>query len=775
MADPTGRAVETPEDFGPTKADGVTRWLTEIKLAEAEQKDWVERANKCIKRYLDERTGIIKTDSGLNAIGSKQFNILWSNVQTLLPALFARAPKPEVSRRYDDPDPVGKVASIVLERDLEFGLEDDRIERIARLAVLDYLLTGRGQLWARYEPKFETATAPATQEPEDIAEGEAPEAGEMAPAPGGLTAQTIGALPADQPGAEADEEARELQEDSSVTAGEQYDRVAWERAPLDRVHWKDFLHSPARGWQEVRWVARRAYLSRDELVKRFGKLGEEVSLDWQPKLLEQDKSDTIKHDLFKKGIVWEIWDRDSRKAIWVSPGYKADLLDQRDDPLGLKDFFPCPEPLIATHGPDSIIPVPDYYEYQDQATMLDELVNRASLLIDALRVAGVYDASQEAIRRLLTEGGGNVLIPVDNWTLFGNQGGIKGTVDWLPLEMVAGCLNQIYIAIEKTKQQLYEITGIADIVRGASKADETATAQQIKSRFATLRLSDRQTDIARFLRDAIRIKAEIICEHFQPETMAMQSGIALTGDPTDMQMFSQAVALLRNDALREFRVDIETDSTIAADDDEEKKRRTEFLAMVGAFFQQALPVAQMEPNIVPLMGKMLQFGARGFKAGRELETAIDQYVASLEKQTQEAQSQPPQPPPPDPKAQAALITAQANAQAKQADTQIKAGHLQVAQEKAQAETAHKTQQQQLDAMSIAEQLKQNQQEMMLGMQQGMAKIQADFEARMAELRGEMAVKREGHAIDAAMQSHKVTTQAEVAANAAAVTPKAPPA
>jgi hypothetical protein len=110
-------------------------------------------------------------------------------------------------------------------------------------------------------------------------------------------------------------------------------------------------------------------------------------------------------------------------------------------------------------------------------------------------VRGVYDASQPALQRLLTEGDNNTLIPVDNWMAFGEKGGLKGAIDLLPIDMLAATLNQCYQARADIKNQIYEITGLSDILRGASFASETATAQQIKGQFASLRLRAMQEDV----------------------------------------------------------------------------------------------------------------------------------------------------------------------------------------------------------------------------------------------------------------------------------------
>jgi hypothetical protein len=619
MQNATTAQVETPADFGEGGEDTESeckRWRQEITTAQKHFATWTKRGRNILKRYRDERDAASE--------GATKFNILWSNVQTLQPALYAKQPKPQVDRRHLDQDPVGKAASLILERALSHALEEYEFDEVMKAVRDDYLLVGRGTAWVRYEPQY----------------------GDEQPDPSG------------------DAEA------------EPFRPVTYETAPCDYVGWEDFLHAVAPRWQHVAWVARKVHLTRDELVERFG---EEVGRACPMKTINgMDKDEASKFgDVFKRALVWEIWDKGTKTALWLCPDHPQ-LLDKREDPLGLRDFFPCPRPLLATTTTDSLIPVPDYLEYQDQANELDELSARIAILTKALKVAGVYDSSASGIQRLLQEGCENELIPVEGWNAFAANGGMKGSIQFLPLDEIASTLLQLYTARDKVKQDLYEITGLSDIIRGASMASETATAQRIKGQFASLRLTDRQNEVARFARDIIRLKAEIMSEHFAPETLLTASGYEFMPG-ADPQVFQQAVELLKNDALRGFRIDIETDSTVAVDQQAEQDSRVAFLTAMGGFLQQAVPMVQQAPQTAPLMAEMLTFAVRGFKAGRQLEQAFDQFGQSVNQQAQAAQG-PQEPPPPDPAQQMMLEAEQMKMQSLQVKTQADAAKAQVDQQ-----------------------------------------------------------------------------------------------
>lgn len=547
--------------------------LREIAAYERTYKKWEGRAEKVIKRYAGET---IKNNSA-------QFNILWSNVETLIPAVFARVPQPEVTRRYKDKDPVGRVASLILERCLEYEVQHyDDYKASMTLAVKDRFLPGRGVCWVRYEPKFQ------------------------------------------------DEQVQ-----VSDDAEERVETIDYECAPVDYVHWKDFGHSCARTWEEVKLVWRKVYMSREELAERFG---ESVANNTP---LDQSASEMTTRDeqqrQVPKATVYEVWSKDEGKVIWLTKGREKSL-DVRDDPLGLREFWPCPKPLFATTTTDSIVPIPDFTIYQDQADELDLICQRIDGLVRALKVTGVYDASQTSLRRLLDEGTNGVMIPVDSWSVFSERGGVKGMMEMVPLDTVAGALLQLYTARDQIKAQIYEITGLSDIIRGQSDASETATAQEIKGRFASLRLKKMQEDVARFAADVLRIKAQIICKQFQPQTILLMSGAEQMGEPPEI-VFA-ALQLLKQDELRGFRVEITSDSMTQTDEEAEKRSCIEFLSAAGQFIEKAVQIATVAPPFMPLLGEMLMFAVRGFKVGRSIEGAFDQAMAQIM-----APKPPPQPDP----------------------------------------------------------------------------------------------------------------------------------
>jgi hypothetical protein len=609
----TQRATD-PADFGTDKAGVAARWIAEWDLAGKDSHKFIERGIEVERRYLDERPAAEKD--------ATKFNIFWSNIQTLKPAIYATPPKPVVQRRYLDQDPVARAASTILQRAIQTNIELTGWHEVTDQCVMDYLIVGRGLPWARYEPHFENVTADRVQGAEaaedgmqpagDMGQPIAPEAGAQGPADDGLqiTNDTEGQV---------------------IT----YEEVVW-----DYVNWKDFRHSPARTWQEVRWVGREVLMTLEEGVERFGPKFKDVPLNWHPSGMDRDDPS---FQLFTRARVLEIWDKPSRTVYWVCPDYGTACLDEKKDFLKLNDFFPCPRPLYATVSNSSLMPLPDLKFYQDQARELDDLTARMSKIAEATKVAGVYNGAADGVQRVFNEGVENQLIAVENWAAMVEGGGFKGAVDFLPLDMFVIALKQLSEVREQTKRDLYEITGISDIVRGQGAATATATAERLKGQFAQLRLRSRVQDVARFCRDMVRITGEIIAKHFQPQTLLLLSDYQqTTGASPEMAM--QAIQLLKNDQTRGFRIEIEVDSTVIADQEQEQASRVAFLQMAGQFLAEAVPLAQQVPELAQLAGQMLLFGVRGFPVGREMETVFETALEQL----QQAATQPKPAPPPDP-------------------------------------------------------------------------------------------------------------------------------
>lgn len=586
----TGK-INSASDFKNTPQGLAQRWTTEIEASRKELRKFHDDARRIVHRYLDKRDDFGKDQS--------RVNLFWSTMQVLLSMLYARPPKADVSRSFQDfDDDQARVAGTILQRLLNRSFDDNVSEwdSAVRNGIEDWMVVGEGQIWLRYEVK----TEPYLIEPV------------------------------------FDEMGNEI---SPATEGE---RIVDEDAPVDYIFWGDFFWSPARTWQEVRWVARRVYMTRDQLVERFGEqIARVVPMSSKAPKDGDTRQINPTNDPWNKAEIFEIWCKENKKVYWYTTGSDV-ILDVKDDPLGLEQFFPCPKPLAANVTTSNFMPRADYIFAQDQFNELDEINTRITWLTRAMKVAGVYDKTAgDSVGRMFSQAAENQLIPVDNWAMFAEGGGVKGKIDFAPIDQVANCIGRLREYRQDKVMQIYEVLGVSDVMRGSSRASETATAQQIKAQFGSTRVQLKQFYIAEWISNALRIKAEIICKHWQPETIIRRSNIMRT---PDAQLAEQAVALLKDEEMAEYRINIEADSMAALDWAAERDAAVQFLQGMGAFVSQVAPMAQQNPGAAPVLMKLLQWGVSKFRVSTEIESVLDQAISAMQQQMMT----PPPPAPPTP-------------------------------------------------------------------------------------------------------------------------------
>jgi hypothetical protein len=612
--------IDTAEQFEDSPSGWYRRWMVEIEAAQAEIKDWQERGDKVIARFLDER-------DNFDDPNTTKLNLFSSNVQTQRAMLYGKVPSADVSRKFGDPqDDVARVAGEILERVLNCDIErdGDGYKEAVGYALDDRLLPGLGNARVRYTVETGQREVPAKTEEREVLTTMGP------------VVQVV-----------------------EVAPGYVEEFKSYEDVETDYVHWKDFLWSPARVWSEVRWVAFRVFMTREDLVSRFGEeIGGGVALDSRGPGKDQRKSSTETLDPWGRAEVWEIWNKDSREVFWLAPSF-AQTLDRQADPLGLSAFFPCPRPMFANVTTSKLVPTPDYVMAQDQYDEVDQVSTRISALQRAIAVRGVYDKNAGGIKRLLGETGANELVPVDNWALFAEKGGIKGQVDWFPLEMVVGALQQLEAYRNGLVAQIYQVTGMSDIMRGQAQVAGTATEQAIKARFASVRVQAIQDEVSRFASDLLKLRAEIIARQFDEETILKRANMV---GGKDAQLIPPAMHLIRDD-IQGYRIEVKPENINLADAAAMKNERMEFMAAIGGFVANTMPMRQMDPKASAMLNEIMGWALASFKGSSQIEGAFDRFTA----ESAQAAMQPRPPPPPPPQLMVAKVKAEGEQQKIQAN------------------------------------------------------------------------------------------------------------
>ena len=730
-------AEESPAYQPPEKPDDAKPWLALISDAE-----------HCFEKYHTKCDTIDDLYAKLDLLGNttadREFKIFWANMCVMMPSIYARPPIPVVVPKFKDRTELARRASELLERALisVTDANDGQLHEAMKLVRDDLAIHARGVMWLR----------------------------------------------------------------NSDTMVE-----------FDQLDRGDFLHEPARKWREVGWVARRDWLTRKQMHARFPDTEE----DWlQSAVFKERKDSREEYKGEQKAGVWQIWSRPKRVVVWISEGVEV-VLDQRVPgeppqdgflPLpNLEGFFPCPKPAYATLQRRSLIPVPDFLYYKDQVEEINEMTARISSLAEALKMKGFYPSGAgdlaQAIENVFADQENRaVLVGVSNFAALGGSS-LKESIVWLPVQDVATVITELVALRRQLIEDVYQITGLSDIMRGQTDPNETLGAQELKAQTGAVRIREKQAEMIRLARDAIRMAGEIMAENFTPEALldmsqikdlptaqvvqqqAMQAVQQQTMQIDQMimqakqnpqvmqavqqnpqlaqqalqkatqqkqqiqqqaqQQMQQAITvekvmeMLRSEKVRPFVLDIETDSTIQPDEDAEKQRRTEFITAVGGFIGQVVPVAAQLPEIAPLASEMLKFLASGFRAGRELEGAIEKFAETVEQKAS-------QPQPPSPEAQAAQAKAQAEQQKLQIAQAKQQSDQQIAQAKQQADSQAAQQKAAAEQQKMQMEQERHQTDMEMAMQAMRLehqKQQHDAGMQIQELQAKFALDMQAGALD----------------------------
>lgn len=569
-------------------------WMSKIDDANKREKDYRKDGNKCVRLYEAQENV------------REPFAILYSNTETMQPAIYNARPIPVVERRFKDADPVGKAAAEVSTRILKYLIEAeneeyDSFDELMQPAVLETLITNRGVTRFKYVPHFTT----------------------------------------DEMGQQA---------------------IASECVYGEAVRWDKILHGYARTWKKVPWVSFEWDMDPEEIKKNYPEVEGKVEFT-EARADGGDGSPEKKSELagVKLAKVYEIWDKETGKIYFLTPNYTEGFLKEPiDNPLKLSGFYPIPKPMNFMRKVSTLVPTPLYMQYQAQAQELNKLTVRLKALIDGLRIRGFYNTTVEDIEKVL-KAEDNELIPLTNLSAMPDGMGVDKLIYLMPLAEIAQVVQALYLQREQCKQVIYEITGVSDILRGNSVASETATAQNIKNQWGTLRLKKMQKEAQRYCRDSLRITLEIAVNTFSQETIKKMTGLdyptaeqkqqvqqqvqQMTATAQQqMQMGQQPappppippelsemmakptwediVKLLKDEVTRSYRVDIETNSTVDVEATADKQDISELLNSLSQFLNGVAPLIQQGTLPFEVAQQMLLAVARRYTFGSQLEEQL---------------------------------------------------------------------------------------------------------------------------------------------------------
>jgi hypothetical protein len=667
-----------------------TYWKTEITRAEERSKKFIEMAEESIRVYNAQKQVGILNDT------ERRLNVWWYCVNTLLPAYYSSTPKAEVSLRKRTGGTLEELSAVILERNIQYVMDCEfPFDNVGYNAALQFLLTGRAVLWARYEAEIE-------EEEMEIA----------------LFPSADGALLDDQ-GQPFTQEIIEQREGPGglILAKVKIEKKESDDACLDVVQYNDYFCSDARNETEVEWRSRRAYLTRPQAEELFGaEVADKMHFDSFPDKATKDwNKDADKYE--GKAEVHEIWCEETERVYWGHKSAEKFIIHESEPPIDFEGFYPC-SVIAQSADPDSVLPVSDYAHVKDQILEIERLTTRVHAVTQTIRTNALYDASLGLqVEQLMI--GDLKMVPVMNWPSYKSRGGLQSGVEFMDITPYVNALQQLQAARQSALQQLYETLKVSDLLRGTSEQYKSATANRLESQWSSLGLVVRQNMFCKFISDAIAKLGTIIAEQFDPETIfdvgdadriitavlppppepppapPMPEGMPpgepgmemmpppMPMGPTPEQQIAmvkeQILGFLRDDNRISYRIKIASDSMVAIDQAQEQQEGAQLMSTAGDFFNQMKSLIEQYPPLLGFSIELFQNVIKRFKSGKELDGIFTKALNQIGEIAQAKEEAAKQPPPPDPvmqEMQARMQIAQMESQARIQAVQIQAqdGH-----------------------------------------------------------------------------------------------------
>ena len=546
-------------------------WMKRIKDEEKSHKDFRDRG-----RDVDEVFG---EDFGND--DELYVPLLWSVVQVEHSGIYSNQPVPDVRPANDEKNPAFRKASDVLERGIAHFVDKQSFDENMHRMIDNYLAIGLGVIRVKLDSEIIDVEVENPPPPPDI-----------------------------QHKMDADDWAAWEQVSTRTEKGIGNQTINWEFVPWDRFGWE-----PCNSWKHCEWIYFRHRMTGPQIKARFGKV---LKASKDPK----DKGDpnSWKSKTFD---IYEVWDKKDRKQLFLAKNETVPV-EINEDPLDLADFFPLPMPLMTNIPTGELVPKADYDYIEAYDKELNRLQERRMALIEQIKATGAHDAGLPELGDIIDQEDGQSLA-IPNLAQRVKDVGFEAVMFQLPLEEKVVVLGKLTEQIQVVKAAVDEILGIADIVRGVSNANEGVGTQELKGRWVGIRLSRKRDTVAYTVREMFRIMAQILTSHFTDENLVRL---------TQVEIDENILAMLRDDMLMDFAIDIETDSTVAKDEFRERETRQEMLGSVGQFASTVLPMVQQGLMPADVSSAILRASLQPYA---KYSRALDESMADLQTTMQQLQ------------------------------------------------------------------------------------------------------------------------------------------
>lgn len=430
-----------------------------------------------------------------------------------------------------------------------------------------------------------------------------------------------------------------------------------ERVCLEPVLYEHVRIDPqCRRWNRCKRLSFDLYFSKPEFIEIFGKDAfRKLSMAER----ERDEEAWSKCQSIK---VIEYWDDYAKETKWVPEngeefitpkGYylpeeveEGELyeLQTLNGIYNLHKFFPTPPPLMMNSPTDHFWPIPEFHQLNDILEEVHTLFARMMAVTRAIRARLLFDNNVDGLQAALNEAtdGDAFGVPNLGQALAGVGGTLDNVTQYINVQPLIESLASMYTALDQRLNTLYRLTGTSDLLQGLEaekQRDRTLGEAQMLEKYAQNQLAEPQRKMQEFVRDCYELLTEMALKNFK-ESSLDQYMLPQTLPPEHQQRYRAAIGLLKSDSKR-FRIELETDSTLAINENYDKAMRSELVQIMTESLERVANIAQGNPSLVAINLQALKYLVQGHRQGKmfqnEITTAIDSVIKQAEEAAQNAQ------------------------------------------------------------------------------------------------------------------------------------------
>ncbi len=671
-------------------------WLAQIVEAERAFESFQVKADAIDRLYADlARLANISKD--------REFQLFWANIQVLAPSIYSRPPVPVVVPKFKDRRPINRIASEMLERCASSAFDTADINSVMLLLRDDLAVVGRGCAWVRYETKKESDTdyeriCIEHKDRKDFLHEPSrnwPEVGWVA----GASYLTK----------------KEMRKRFRKSSGDAYQRADYSVLREDRDNGGADNRRKCKVWElwsktenKVVWVAKDVDVLLDEgephlKLEGFFPCPKPVYATTQRRSLIP-----VPDMLYYRDQIEEINQLTARihalsEALRLKGFYAAggEIGEAVETAMKLNDPGKIMVPVSnwAAFGGGSQAPIL-WLPIENVATTIAGVVElRKAIISDVYQIMGLSDIMRGSTDKDETLGAQQLKSQYGSVRIRDKQSElvrVARDIARIASEVIAENFSEKTM-LEMSQLELPTNADIKKQIDGFEKQAEGIVEQarqvlaQVQQNPELMAQAQQNPEMAEQAKQKLQQQSQEQLQALQKQAQKVSETVTV----------DQVMDLLRDQKLRPFILDIETDSTIAPDEDAQKQRATEFMTVFSGAIAQVVPLLKEMPQAGPLAAEGLRFLSGQFRIGRSMEQSIDEFTDSLRAIAEQG----PAPDPMQAKVEADAQATQAAAQTEQAKAQadIAAKEADIALKQKDAELTNAERAQALEAKQAAEQ------------------------------------------------------------------------